>query len=131
MTILQFYIVNFYYTYKIEIINFKFNYIGFLFRNGIMNRKLIVTFGICLMIVFTAVSIQAVTNLENEELIGKTRIKAIGTFAHCDIDGIVYGHIFIGVMGIVPVFNFDIEICDDKISSIIMTNHLLYCVILE
>jgi hypothetical protein len=96
-----------------------------------MNKKLIVISGIVLMMAFTAVSISAVAELDNKETLGRTRITAIGTFAHCDVDGVIYGHIFIGVKGIKPVFNFDIEICDDTISSIIMTNHLLHCVFVE
>jgi hypothetical protein len=96
-----------------------------------MNKKLIIISGIVLMMALTAVTIPAIAETDDNEKLGRTRITAIGTFAHCDVDGVIYGHIFIGVKGIKPVFNFDIEICDDTIRSIIMTNHLLHCVFVE
>ena len=96
-----------------------------------MNRKLLVTSGIVLLMVFTAVTIPVAAEQNDEEIIGRTRITAIGTFSHCDVDGVVYGHIFIGFIGIKPVFNLDIEICDDTIGLIIMSNHFLHCVVRE
>jgi hypothetical protein len=93
-----------------------------------MNKKVLVITGIVLMMLFTTISIPTIASSNDTETIGRTRINAIGTFAHCDIDGYVYGHIFFGIMGIRPVFNLDIEICDSTISRIIMTNHFLHCV---
>lgn len=96
-----------------------------------MNKKLLVISGIVLMMVFSAVTIPVVAEQNDEEIIERTRITAMGTFAHCDVDGVVYGHIFIGFIGIKPVFNLDIEICDDTIGLIIMSNHFLHCVVRE
>lgn len=95
-----------------------------------MSKKLLIVSGIVLLMVFTAVTMPVVAEPNDEETFGKkTRITAIGTFAHCDVDGVVYGHIFIGFIGIKPVFNFDIQICDDTIGLIIMSNHFLHCVV--
>jgi hypothetical protein len=96
-----------------------------------MNKKLFVISGLVTMMLFTTITIPIAASSNDEDIIGRTRINAIGTFAHCDTDGIVYGHIFIGFIGIRPVFNLNIEICDDTISSIIMMNHFLHCVVRE
>ena len=96
-----------------------------------MNKKIFVISGLVLMMLFTAITIPIVASSNDEEILGRTRINAIGTFAHCDTDKVYYGHIFIGVIGFRPVFNLNIEICDDTIGLIIMTNHFLHCVIRE
>ena len=98
-----------------------------------MKKKFFLISGLVIMFLFTAITIPIVASINenDEEILGRTRINAIGTFAHCDTDGIVYGHIFLGVIGIRPVFNLNIEICDDTISSIIMMNHFLHCVVRE
>ena len=96
-----------------------------------MNKKLFVISGLVIMMLFTTITLPITASSNNEDIVGRTRINAIGTFAHCDTDGIVYGHIFIGFIGIRPVFNLNIEICDDTIRSIIMMNHFLHCVVSE
>ena len=56
-----------------------------------MNKKLLLTSGIALMMVFIAITIPVLAEQNDEEIFGRTRITAIGTFAHCDVDGVVYG----------------------------------------
>ena len=96
-----------------------------------MNKKYLGIFGIVLMMLSIAVTLPVVGETNEPEILGRTRILAIGTFAHCDDDQIVYGHIFIGLIGLKPVFNLNIEICDETIKNVVMTNHLLRCVFEE
>jgi len=65
------------------------------------------------------------------KILGRTHIRAIGNFHICEDDGNLYGHIFIGFLEFKPVFNLDIEICQDFIKWIVMTKYTLNCVIKE
>ena len=76
----------------------------------------------------------------NSENLGRTHIRAFGKFAVCEEDNVVYGKIFFGFIGLQPVFNLDIEICQDSIRWIVMsgfsindvvTYRFLNCVIIE
>jgi hypothetical protein len=53
-------------------------------------------------------------------IFGRTHIRAIGSFSICEDEQVLYGHIFVGFIGIKPVFNIDIEICEDSIKRIVM-----------
>jgi hypothetical protein len=96
-----------------------------------MKKNILKISGIIFLLVFSVFTIPIIAEPNNIEPVGRTKIIAIGTFAHCDTDEIVYGHIFIGLIGIRPVFNSNIEICDNSISSIIMMNHFIRCVVTE
>lgn len=94
-----------------------------------MNKNILKISGIIFLVVFTAVSIPVFAESNNTDPVGRTKITAIGTFARCDQDEIVYGHIFIGFQDNKPVFNQDIEISASGIGLIVMTNHFLHCVV--
>jgi hypothetical protein len=53
-------------------------------------------------------------------ILGRTHIRALGSFSICEDDHVLFGHIFVGFIGIKPVFNLDIEICEDSIKRILM-----------
>ena len=94
-----------------------------------MNKKLLVISGIVLIMLLTLATIPVSSDANDSRIFGRKHITAIGTFTHCDTDEVIYGHIFIGFIGIKPVLNLDIEICEDSIKLIIMTNHFLHCVV--
>ena len=96
-----------------------------------MNKKIVGILGIAIMMLLTTVTFPAIAETDEPRILGRTHIRAIGSFAHCEDDQVVYGHIFIGMIGLKPVFNLNIEICDDCIKWIIMTNHFLNCAIKE
>ena len=85
-----------------------------------MNRKLLLISGIILMMLITSVSTIVVAEPNDTENLGRTRIRAIGSFSYCDDEEVLYGHIFIGLMGFQPVFNLDIEINGNSIRWLIM-----------
>jgi hypothetical protein len=95
-----------------------------------MNKDILKIFVIIFLLVFTAISIPVIAESNNIDPVGITKITAIGSFARCDQDDIVYGHIFIGFKDNKPVFNEDIEISASGIGLIIMTNHFLHCSII-
>jgi len=95
-----------------------------------MNKEILKISGIIFLLVFTAASIPVIAESNNTDPVGITKITAIGTFARCDQDNIVYGHIFIGLRDNKPVFNEDIEIPANGIGLIIMTNHFLHCYVI-
>ena len=67
------------------------------------------------------------TNVENK-ILTEIKILAFGTFSHCEVDEEVFGYVLIGFSGLQPFFNTYIQICDNSIQSIVMTNYFLYCV---
>jgi hypothetical protein len=93
-----------------------------------MNKKIIGIIGIVAILLFTTVAVPVIAEDNDDSIFGKKRIIAIGTFAHCEEDKVIYGYVLIGFHGLRPFFNSKIQICDDSISRIIMTNHLLNCV---
>ena len=68
------------------------------------------------------------TNYETE-ILGRTHIRAVGTFENCEKNNVVYGHIFVGMIGFKLVINKDVEFCMKSIKWIVMTEHSLNCVI--
>jgi hypothetical protein len=80
------------------------------------------------ILLLTTVSVPVIAKNNDDNIFGKKRIIAIGTFAHCDEDKVVYGYVLFGFNGLRPFFNKKIQICDDCIARIIMTKHLLNCV---
>ena len=68
------------------------------------------------------------TDYETASL-GRTHIRAVGTFENCEKNNVVYGHIFIGMIGFKIVINKDVEFCMKSIKWIVMTEHSLNCVI--
>ncbi|MFE3846291.1 hypothetical protein ACFL1L_05495 [Thermoplasmatota archaeon] len=85
-----------------------------------MNKKLLGISGIVMMMVITSISTIVVAEPNDTEPLIRTHIRAIGSFSYCDDDEVLYGHIFIGLMGFQPVSNLDIEICGDSIRWVIM-----------
>jgi len=63
------------------------------------------------------------------KILGRTHIRALGTFENCEKNNVVYGHIFVGMIGFKLVINKDVEICMKSIRWIVMTDHSLNCVI--
>ena len=85
-----------------------------------MNRKLVVIYGMVLMLLITSISAIVVAEPNETENLGRTHIRAIGSFSYCDDEEVLYGHIFIGLMGFQPVSNLDIEINGDSIRWVVM-----------
>ena len=85
-----------------------------------MNGKLIVIYGMVLMLAITSISTIVVAETNDTENFGRTHIRAFGSFSYCDDDEVLYGHIFIGFMGFQPVSNLDIEINGDSIRWVVM-----------
>jgi len=70
------------------------------------------------------------TIAENDEnkILTEYKILAFGTFSYCEVNEEVYGYVLIGFSGLQPFFNTNIQICDDSIQRVVMTNYFLYCV---
>ena len=85
-----------------------------------MNKKLLVISGIVLMMFFTTITIPVVSEPNEAGILDRTYIGAIGRFKICEDDGNLTGHIFIGFIDSTPVFNLDIEICQDSIKWVFM-----------
>jgi hypothetical protein len=105
-----------------------------------MQKKLFVIYGIVLMMLLTTLTISIVAEQNESQILGRTHIRAFGKFAVCEEDNGVYGKIIFGFIGLQPVFNLDIEICQDSIKWIVMsgfsingvrTYRFLNCVITE
>lgn len=105
-----------------------------------MKRRLLVISGIVLMMLITSISTIVVAEPNDIDTLGRTHIRAIGRFAICEEDEVLYGHIFFGFIGMQPVFNLDIEYSEDSIKWIVMsgfsindviTYRFLNCVIVE
>ena len=86
-------------------------------------KKIVAIFGIITMMLCTSFTIPILAESNNTEIFGRTHIKAIGSFAICEEEQILYGHIFIGRIGFRPVFNLNIEICKDSIKRIVMVGN--------
>ncbi len=96
-----------------------------------MNKRFCVIIVIIFFMMCSMIANPVLAEKYEDNIFGRIRIKAIGTFANCNVDEVVYGHIFIGFISGKPVFNLDIEICHDSIKWIIMSNHFLNCAIEE
>ena len=70
----------------------------------------------------------AIAENDENKILTENKILAFGTFSHCEVDEEVYGYVLIGFSGLQLFFNTYIQICDDSIQSIVMTNYFLYCV---
>ena len=106
----------------------------------IMNRKLLLISGIVLMMVFTTTAIPIVAETNETKTLTRVHIRAIGKFAICQDEEILYGHIFIGFKGLIPIFNQDIEYDTENVRFIVMggfevngvtTYRFLSCIIRE
>jgi hypothetical protein len=97
----------------------------------IMNKKIVGTFGIVLIMLSIAITIPVIGETNEKENLGTTSILAIGTFTQSEDEEVIYAHIFIGKIGLKPVINLDIEICYSSIKNIVMTNHFLRCVVVK
>ena len=95
-----------------------------------MNKKKTVFISIVfvLMMISIAIPVTGQTSYD-ERILGRTRIRAIGSFHICKEDEVVYGRIIIGIEGLKPVFFKDIQIDMDDLVWIFMTDHILRCVI--
>lgn len=112
----------------------------FSYGTDIMHKKSLLISGLVITLLLTTITIPIIAEPNETEILGRTHIRAIGNFAICEEDNVLYGHIFIGFIGLQPVFNLDIEICEDSIKWIIMTGfsvngvrtyRFLNCVITE
>ncbi len=93
-----------------------------------MNRKIIGIFGILVILLLTTITLPVMAGNDEDKILAEKHILAIGTFSHCDTNEVVYGYVLIGFSGLQPFFNTYIQICDNSIQSIVMTNYFLYCV---
>ena len=106
-----------------------------------MRKKFLMISGIILMLLTTSISTIVVAEPNNPEILNRKHIRAIGSFSYCDEEEILYGHIFIGLIGFQLVSNYDIEINGNSIKWVIMRGfgvgqdvqvyRYLNCVILE
>ena len=106
-----------------------------------MNKKLFIISGLVIMMVLTTITGPVVAKPNEKTILGRTHIRAIGSFAICEEDEVLYGHILIGLMGLKPVFNLDIEYDTDSIRWIVLAGwgvgedvqvyHFLNCVVKE
>lgn len=97
-----------------------------------MNKKIIIFSLTVLFLLMTSISIPVISEEEEDIILDRTHIRAIGINFHvCSEDGGVYGHIFIGFKGIRLVFNEDINIPKEDIIFITMTKHILNCIYRE
>ena len=95
-----------------------------------MNKKKQMIIGIVFVLMMITLAIPVTGQTMNDEnILGRTGIRAIGTFHLCEEDEVVYGRIFVGFEGLKPVILKNIEIDMDDIVWIIMTNHVLRCAI--
>jgi len=85
-----------------------------------MNKKILVISGIVLMMLFTTITIPVVAEPNDAGILGRTHIRAIGSFSISEENGNLIGHVFIGFIDFQPVFNLDIEICKDSIKRNVM-----------
>jgi hypothetical protein len=94
-----------------------------LYGSIVMNRKLLVLFGIVLTLILTSTALTVTSENNEKGLFGKTNLRAIGRNFHiCEDDGGLYGHIFLGMDGFKPVFNKDIYIPEENIRFILIIN---------
>jgi hypothetical protein len=88
-----------------------------------MNRKLFVIMGVILTIIVTSATLTVTSETSEKGLFGRINLRAIGRNFHvCEEDGGLYGHIFIGINGLKPVFNEDIYIPEENIRFIFIIN---------
>ena len=93
-----------------------------------MNTKIYIITGLVLTILIALATISVTSETTEEGSLGRTRLIAIGRNFHiCPDDGGLYGHIFMGLDGLKPVFLKNIYIPEESIRVIIMTNHFVYC----
>ena len=97
-----------------------------------MNRKLLFS-GIILLIMLISLILPVTSETNQKGLFGRTNLRAIGINFHiCEEDGGLYGHIFIGLKGLKPVFNEDIYIPEENIRFIFMINSFyVHCKYIE
>lgn len=85
-----------------------------------MYKKLFIISGLVIMMLLTTITVPIVAAPNEIKILGRTHIKAIGSFAICEEDEVLYGHIFIGLIGLKPVFNSNIEYNLDSIRWIVL-----------
>ena len=97
-----------------------------------MNKKIYVITGLVLTILLASTTISVTSETTEEDSLGRTRLIALGRNFHiCPDDGGLYGHIFMGLDGLKPVFFKNLHIPEESIRVIIMTSHFVYCVYIE
>jgi hypothetical protein len=94
-----------------------------------MNKKLVFMSGILIIMLLTMAAVPVNSEKSDTTFFGRKHITAIGKFVLSDEDKVVYGHIFIGFIGIKPVVNLEIEFSYDNIVLIIMAKHFIHCVV--
>ena len=93
-----------------------------------MNKKLIGVFGILFLLLSITITVPADTDNDTNNILAEKKIIAIGSFSHCEVDEEIYGWVLFGFLGLQPLFNTEIHICDESIQNIVITDFFLYCV---
>lgn len=98
-----------------------------------MRRKLLLISGVMLILILTSLAPSVISETNEKGLFGRTNLRAIGRNFHiCEDDGGLYGHIFIGLKGLKPVFNQDIYIPEESIRFIFIINSFyVHCKYIE
>ena len=106
-----------------------------------MNKKLFIISGLVVIMILTTITAPIVAKPNEKTILGRTHIRAIGSFAICEEDEVLYGHILIGLIGLKPVFNLDIEYDENSIRWIVLAGwgvgedvqvyHYINCVVRE
>jgi hypothetical protein len=93
-----------------------------------MNKKIFVITALVVTVLIASATISVTSETTEEGSLGRTRLIAIGRNFHiCPDDGGLYGHIFMGLDGLKPVFFKNIHIPEESLRVIIITNHFVYC----
>ena len=97
-----------------------------------MNKKIFAITGLVLTILIVPATIGVTSETTEEDAFGRTRLIAIGRNFHiCPDDGGLYGHIFMGLGGLKPVFFKNLYVPGESLGAIIMASHFVYCVYAE
>ena len=94
-----------------------------------MKKNMLLIIGSIIMILLITTAIPVSSELEENGILGRTHIRAIGYNFHiCEDDRGIYGHVIIGFKGLKPVINEDIYIPEDTIRFVVMSKLTLNCI---
>ena len=97
-----------------------------------MKRNIIFIIGTIIMMLLITTAIPVSSELEENGILGRKHIRAIGyNFHFNDDDRAIYGHILIGFKGIKIVYDEDIFIPEDAIRFVVMSQLTLNCIYME
>jgi hypothetical protein len=89
-----------------------------------MNNRILIISGIILIMLISTISIPVLAEPNDTGILGRTHIRAIGRFHICEDDGGLYGHILFGFIGLKPVLNLDIQVCEESIKWIVLAGFI-------